>query len=155
VRRSVVLFFAISAISLTACGSEGQATLIGRVDRPLLSVDRSAIGADATGGFDLVLELGEYASGPTQVTLGGFVLERDEVVLLSSLSLTGATFPVTVSPGVKKSLRLTFDQSPSLPEADALCADDVSYRGSVTDSLSGNKPITLVSVAFGATCTGP
>jgi len=121
----------------------------------MLTVNRSAIGADAAGGFDLVLELGEFASGPTQVSSGGFVLERDEVVLLSALSLSGATFPVTVAAGEKKTLRLTFDQSPSVSEADALCADDVSFRGSVTDSLSGNKPITLVSVAFAATCTGP
>jgi hypothetical protein len=148
--RLYVLLYA-----LAGCGSEGQASLIGRIERPALSVDRSLVGADASGGFDLVLELGEFASGPTSVDLGAFSIERDGTPLLSPLGLAGATFPVTVAAGAKRSIPLTFDATPSVDEAEALCAGGVAFRGSVTDSLSGNRPITLTSAIFTPVCMGP
>jgi hypothetical protein len=140
---------------LAGCGSDGQASLIGRVERPALSVDRSLVGADASGGFDLVLELGEFASGPTSVGLGAFSIERDGTALLSPLSLAGATFPVTVAAGAKRSIRLTLDATPTTDEAEALCEGGIAFRGSVTDSLSGNRPITLTSAVFTPACMGP
>jgi hypothetical protein len=121
----------------------------------MLGVSRSVVGADADGGFDLVLDLGEYASGPTSVSLGAFALEREETVVLSPLSLAGATFPVGVAPGETKTLRLTFAATPSTTEAETLCSGDLEVRGSISDTLGMNRPITVTSAVFTPTCTGP
>ncbi len=138
-----------------ACGSKGNVALIGRIDKPSLAVNRSAVGADVTGGFDLVLELGELASDATSVSLGAFSIERSGSELLSPLSLAGTTFPVLVGVGETKTIHLTLSQTPDLDVADKLCEADVSFRGSVTDTLVENRPTTLLSSAFTPSCPAP
>jgi hypothetical protein len=146
----------VSLLALGGCGSEGVASLTGNLDRPTLDVTRSLVGADATGGFDLVLSLGEYAAGPTQVSLGAFAIERDGTELYSPLALDSViTFPVSVGVGETKRIPLTFDMSPDTVVADALCAGPLAFRGSVSDTLGKNRPTTLVSGEATPTCSGP
>lgn len=147
--------FGLLVLTLAAtagCASDGVASLSGSVLDPSVSVTRSALAGDVSGGFDLVLELGDYASGPTQVSLGVFALERDGAELLSPLALSGATFPVTVAVGELKRIPLTFEATAELSDADALCAGPVSLRGSVTDSLGKNRPTTLRSAEVTPSC---
>jgi hypothetical protein len=147
---------ALSLLALAGCGSEGVASLTGNLERPSLEVTRSDVGADATGGFDLVLFLGEYAAGPTQVSIGAFAIERDGMELFSPLALDSTTtFPVSVGVSETKRIPFTFDVSPDLAEADALCAGPLAFRGSVSDTLGKNRPTTLVSGEVTPTCSGP
>jgi hypothetical protein len=145
-----------SLLAFCGCGSEGVASLIGNLERPSLDVTRSALGADATGGFELVLFRGEYAAGPTQVSIGAFAIERDGTELYSPLALdSSTTFPVSVGVGETKRIPFTFDVSPDVAEADALCAGPLAFRGSVSDTLGKNRPTTLVSGEVTPACSGP
>jgi hypothetical protein len=153
--RSAALLV-LAVLSLSGCGSEGVASLTGNLERPSLEVTRSAVGADAAGGFELVLFLGAYAEGPTQVSIGAFAIERDGTELYSPLSLDTATrFPVSVGVGETKRIPFTFEVSPDPAEAEALCAGPLAFRGSVSDTLGKNRPTTLVSGEVTPTCTGP
>jgi hypothetical protein len=146
----------VSALTLGGCGSEGVASLIGSLERPTLDVTRSVLGADATGGFDLVLFLGEYAASPTQVSLGAFAIQRDGTELYSPLALDSATtFPVTVGVGETKRVPFTFDVSADAVAAAALCEGPLAFRGSVSDTLGKNRPTTLTSAEVTPTCSGP
>jgi hypothetical protein len=146
----------LSVLALSGCGSEGVASLTGSLERPALDLNRSALGADATGGFELVLFLGEYAAGPTQVSLGAFAIERDGAELYSPLALdSSATFPVNVGVGETKRVSFTFAVSPDAVAAEALCDGSLAFRGSVSDTLGKNRPTTLTSPEVTPTCSGP
>jgi hypothetical protein len=145
----------LAALALAGCASDGVATLSGALDKPTVAVNRSALAGDVTGGFELFLELGEFAAGPTEVSLGAFVIERDGNELLPALSLSGATFPVRIAPKEKRRLPLTFDMTAELSVADGICLGPVSFRGSVTDSLGKNRPTTLTSIDATPSCTDP
>jgi hypothetical protein len=149
-RSSCIL--ALFALALAGCETDGSATLAGSIAKPSLDVTRSDLAGDVTGGFELVFELGEYAGGPTQVSLGAFALERDGAEVLSPLPLSGGTFPVTVAVGETKRVPVTFDVPAELSVADSLCAGPVTIRGSVSDTLGKNRPTTLTSSAVTATC---
>jgi hypothetical protein len=146
---------AVLVLTLAGCSSDGVASLTGRIERPTVSVTRSVLAGDVTGGFDLVLELGEYAGGPTEVSLGAFALERSGAELLPSLALSGAMFPVSVAVGQSRRVALTFDATAELDEADAICLGPVVFRGSVSDTLGKNRPTTLASSEATPACTTP
>lgn len=148
-------WFLLLVLALSGCASDGVATLSGSLERPTVAVDRSVLGGDVTGGFELFLELGEFAAGPTEVSLGAFVIERDGTELLPALALSGATFPVRIAPKEKKRIPLTIDMEAELPDADALCEAPVSFRGTVTDTLAKSRPTTLTSADVPPSCTGP
>jgi hypothetical protein len=132
-------------LTLSACGSEGVASLSGTIERPAVAVNRSVLAGDVTGGFDLVLSLGEYAGGPTEVSLGSFAIERGGTVLLPALALSGGPFPVSVAVGQTRRIPLTLDTTAELDVADAICEGSVSFRGSVSDTLGKNRPTTVAS----------
>jgi len=142
-------------LTLSACGSDGVASLSGRIEQPAVSVERSVLAGDVAGGFDLVLELGEYAGGPTEVSLGAFALERSGTVLLPALVLSGGTFPVSVAVGQTRRVPLTLDMTAELDVADALCEGPVAFRGSVSDTLGKNRPTTLTSSDVTPVCPVP
>jgi hypothetical protein len=135
----------LSLFTLSACGSEGVASLAGTIERPSVSVNRSVLAGEVTGGFELVLVLGEYAGGPTEVSLGSFAIERSGTVLLPALALSGATFPVTVAVGQTRRIPLALDMTAELDVADAICEGPITFLGSVSDTLGKNRPTTLTS----------
>jgi hypothetical protein len=148
-------FLVVSWVALAACACSGDKSLVAMsatVESPTLTVESSALGADATGGFVLVLALGEYATEATEVSLGSFSLQRGGVELLSPLSLSGANFPVTLGVGKTITLPLTFDASTEPAVADALCQGTVEIVGTLKDSLSNNHPTPVRSPAFAASC---
>jgi hypothetical protein len=144
----------LSALSLTlACSSDKSlVALSARVDEPMLDVQSSSVGADATGTFSLAIELGEYASEDTKVSLGTFSVHRDDVDLITPLSLSGATFPVALGVGKKVMLPLTFDASTDPDMASTICEAPVQVRGTLTDTLSNNRPTAVTSSTFTAHC---
>jgi hypothetical protein len=144
----------LSALPLTlACSSDKSAVaLSASIDDPMLVVQSSSVGADATGGFSLAIELGEYASGDTQVSLGTFSIQRDAMDLIAPLSLAGASFPVSLGVGKKVMLPLTFDASTDPDVATNVCGAPVLVRGTLTDTLSNNHPTSVTSGTFDAQC---
>jgi hypothetical protein len=142
----------VLALTSACSGDKSLVALTAQVDVPVLGVQTSSVGADATGSFSLAMELGQYASADTQVSLGTFSIQRDGVDLLTPLSLAGATFPVTLGVGKKVMLPLTFDASTAPEIGTAICQGPVEVRGTLTDSLSNNHPTTVTSEVFAATC---
>lgn len=148
---SVVLLLALSS---AGCGSKGAVSLSARIDGAELAVSSGALGADVTGGFDLVLELGDAASEATRVTRSTFAVRRGDTTLVEVLSLTPSEpFPIDVGVGESKTVRMTLtDAFVEQAEADAICEGDVWFTGTVTDTLSGSKPTPASSLEFAPTC---
>jgi hypothetical protein len=136
-----------------ACSVEnGSAALSGRVDGPSLQVQSSTVGADLAGAFNLQIELGDYASEDTEVSLGAFSIRRDDTELVSPLSLAGATFPVSLGVGKKVMLPMTFKASIDPSVATTICAGPLKLLGTLTDSASDNHPTTITSGDFSPAC---
>jgi len=151
-RSSTVLALVLLALTSGCGGDKSSVALSARAEQPTLDVQSSSVGADVTGGFNLTMELGEYASADTEVSLGVFSIERSGTELLSPLALSGAKFPLTLGVGKKITLPLTFDVSSEPTVADSLCLDAVELRGTLTDSLSHDHPTIVLSSPFSATC---
>lgn len=148
---SVVLLALLSA----GCGSKGAVSLVANVENPSLTVEQAALGTTLTGGFELVLELGEYADGGTDVSLATFGLYRGSQELVSALSLSSdVDFPVRVGPGESRRIRLTLEPGETQQSVigDALCAAGVEFRGGVTDSANDGKPTAAESAEFEPSC---
>jgi len=68
------------------------------------------------------------------------------------LSLGGAEFPVTIAVNSTQTFSLSFLQSADLDVGDSLCEGNLKFFGSLTDSLSGDRPTTVQSAAFEPSC---
>lgn len=136
-----------------ACSSDRSAlALSARIDSPSLDVQASSVGADATGTFSLAIELGEYATEDTKVSLGTFAVQRGDMELITPLSLAGATFPVSLGVGKKVMLPLTFGASTEAAMATTICQAPIEVRGTLTDTLSDNRPTVVMGSTFTAQC---
>ena len=63
---------------VAGCGSKGAVSLLAHVERPELSARSNDFDLLVlSGGFDLVLELGDAAPRATTVTLGSFSIENE------------------------------------------------------------------------------
>ncbi|HVJ17952.1 MAG TPA: hypothetical protein VM686_21175 [Polyangiaceae bacterium] len=146
-------FAVLFALSCSACGSKGAVALLSGAENPSLTVEQAALGASLSGGFELVLELGDYADEGVDVSLAGFGIYRGDEELVSSLSLSSdVDFPVHVEPGKSQRARLSIDMTGTLDSAvaDALCEGNVAYRGGVTDA--GGKLTPAASAEFAPSC---
>jgi hypothetical protein len=141
-----------SALLFGCSADKSEVALSATVQGPSLEVQSSSVGADANGEFSLVMALGEYASDATEVSLGSFSVQRDEKDLLSSLSLSGAVFPVSLGVGKRVTLPLTFTKSTEPSKGDDLCLAPVQIRGTLMDSLSNDHPTVAVSATFMPSC---
>lgn len=139
-------------LTLACSADKSLVALSASVDDPMLAVQSSSVGADATGGFSLAIALGGYASGDTQVSLGTFSIQQGGMDLVTPLSLSGASFPVSLGVGKKVMLPLTFDASTDPSVAATVCAGPVVVRGTLTDTLSSNHPMVVTSAPFAAQC---
>jgi len=153
-RRVVILVTALAFGSLAGCGSKEQVILSASVEDATLMVESTALTTELVGSFRLVLSLGEYAADPSTVGLGTFSLERDAQVLLSPLTLDATpAFPITVGVGKTERVAVSITGSVGEPELAAdLCAGELSITGTVTDSLTDERPRTLSSGRFPPDC---
>ena len=143
----------LAAALLFGCSADkSEVALTATVQGPSMEVQSSGVGADANGQFSLVMSLGEYASDATEVSLGSFSVQRDEKDLLSSLSISGAMFPVSLGVGKRVALPLTFTKSTDPSKGDDLCLAPVQIRGTLMDSLSNDHPTVAVSATFMPSC---
>ena len=149
---SFVRVLSLVPVTLACSADKSTIALSASIDEPALNVQTSSVGADATGGFSLAMELGEYASEDTKVSLGSFSIQGGGVDLIAPLSLSGATFPVSLGVGKKVMLPLTFDASTEPDVAATVCSGPVVVRGTLTDTLSNNHPTVVTSSTFTAHC---
>jgi hypothetical protein len=149
-RRSLAyltpIFFAI-----LSCGSKGAVALTATVTGLAVSVDSaSPLAAKLDGGFDLRLELGQYAPQGTDVALqGNFQLVRPadqgSVALLNTYA--SVPFPQHLEPGRSVDIHFTIGDDVGTPGqvvaadmAATICqAGSVALSGKVTDTASGNQ----------------
>jgi hypothetical protein len=144
---------ALIALCSAGCGSKGAVSLVAIAERPSLTVDQVALGTTLAGGFDLVLELGEYAEESVSVSPAGFGLHRDGETLVERLTLASAAqFPVTIAPGKSQRIALSIatDDTQSSAVGDALCAGSLVYQGGVIDE--GGELTPTSSAAFSPSC---
>jgi hypothetical protein len=144
------------AVCVTGCGSKGAVSLLAHVERPELSARTNELDLLVlTGGFDLVLELGDAAPRSTTVTLGSFSLESEagDILVDRVDASPDLEFPVTLGAGdsVSAHCDLGDDQVADLADGD-VCAGNIRITGVITDSLSDGRPTRVLSNAFRATC---
>jgi hypothetical protein len=127
--------------------------MVAHVEAPELVVESELLVTSLSGGFDLVMSLGDVAPRATRVDLGGGVaLRRDGVVLVESLEV-GSDEPFTVArePG-GAGFTVENGASVSAETSDTLCSGPVRLAGTLTDSLSGGKPTPVESASFQPMC---
>lgn len=142
-------------LGVFGCGSKGAVSLSARVENATLSVQPLALGSQLVGEFDLLLELGPAAPVGTSVTLGSFSLKVEQSTVVDVLSVSGSeTFPVEVAVGGSKAVHFVLDDGALVDTAlgAALCAGEVWYAGTVTDTLSDGKPTVASSTKLVPTC---
>ena len=140
-------------VALTGCEPDTSATLEAAVENPVLAVEPSALVAELSGAFDLVLSLGQYSPEATSVTPGAFSIQRGgvEIVGGSGFEPIDAGVPVTIGPGETRRIAYSIEREVELDVAETLCEGSVAILGSIQDSLS-ERPRSLSSGAFAATC---
>jgi len=140
-----------------ACGGKENASLTLSIVDPRVEVTSLALGAELSGGFDLRLELGEYAPERTEVSLGAFALRRGQTEIVAPLPLSpgsGVTFPVAIGVGEVRLVHLDFDASSLLGagERDAVCEGPLVVAGAITDTLSGGKTTSAAGPSVTPEC---
>jgi hypothetical protein len=142
--------------SVAGCGSKGAVSLLAHVERPELSARSNALDLLVlSGGFDLVLELGDAAPRSTTVSLGSFSIENEAgAPLVDRLDASpDLEFPVTLGPGDTVSAHCDLGDDQVVDPADGdVCSGNLRIAGVITDSLSDGRPTRVISNAFQATC---
>jgi hypothetical protein len=154
--RSILLLLALSIG--TSCSANKDAVAVSAsIANASVAVAKTAAGlvSNLSGGFDVYLELGARASGPTDVTLVTFSLVRAETnqpLLTSGKPLSvvssGAS-PIHLNPGDKASVHLDISASGAqgkatpmeITNADltAICgAGSLKILGQLKDSSMGD-----------------
>lgn len=144
----------VTLLGVPGCGSKGAVTLTAQIQNPSLAVKSVALGTALEGSFDLLLDLGPEAPKATTVTPGSFALRNQQSVLVSTLGVTFSDAPpYEIAVGGSKTITVTLDAS-KLVEAsvrDALCAGQVSYLATLSDTLTSNTS-TTESLRFSPNC---
>lgn len=127
-----------------------------RIEAVSLTVGRQTLGTTLQGSFDLMLELGARASGPSKVTLGQFSLKKADgtVAVLEQLPVsTQASLPIAVAEDSEVEVPVRVDTGGMLlPQelADAVCAGELAIYGAIQDSLqTGSTPVTSLPFTVG------
>jgi hypothetical protein len=132
-----------------SCGSKGAVAVTASVTNLTVSLNRaSPLAAELDGGFDLHLDLGQYAPQGTDVALmGNFQLVRpaDQSAVVLLATYASAAFPYHLEPGASADVHFTIGdragaagQTIATDASTSLCqAGSVALSGSITDSASG------------------
>ena len=139
-------------LCLVSCGDKSAVSLSAQVNQANVTVTSTALVTTTSGGFELLLELGPEASGPTTVTLGNFALQTAAgSPLIDPLPVDpgSTTFPLVVNKGGSQTAMFSFTSSKG--DHDAICAGQVIIVGSVMDSLKGGTD-PLSSPPFTPSC---
>jgi hypothetical protein len=145
----------LGSLAVFGCGSKGAVSLSARIENAtVLAPTPGVLGAALGGEFDLVLDLGPSAPRATSVQPGTFSLKNDQGPLLDSISASASeSVPFEVAVGQSKTVHFMFSSvSVDASTRAAVCAADVWYTGTVSDTLSDNKPTLASSNKFTPSC---
>jgi hypothetical protein len=144
----------LAGLLATACGSKGAVGITATVSHLSLAMEGgSSLAAQLNGGFDLHLELGQYAPQGTDVALdGNFALvgsDASSLLLLSTYA--SAVFPYHLEPGGSSDVHFTIGDKQGTPgqlitmaKRIMLCqAGTAGLAGKITDSAAGNQGTPL------------
>lgn len=164
-RRLFPLALLPLATAAAGCSAEGAVSLTGSLGNVSLSVEDQKLVTTLSGRFDVYLELGERASGATDVSFSAFSLVNADtgapVLAGEHLSVIASTdAPVRIQPGNSTTIQFTIgDQEqaggPVVPmevdknDYESICgAGQLEIVGTYTDSLRGEQPVSLTSGPF-------
>lgn len=155
--------FALCA-GLSSCSAEGAVSLTGSLGNVSLTVEDEMLVTKLSGGFDVYLELGERASGASNVGFSAFSLVRADtgapVLAQERLSVVASKdTPLRIQPGGSTSIRFEIGDEDASGAVVPMEVDKEDYAtvcgagllqivGTMTDSAEGEKPTTLSSGAF-------
>lgn len=131
-------------LALEGCVADNEALVFvaPSIEEPAIVVSAGALGTDLQGSFQLVLQLGPRASGPSQVSVQAFEITSADRTrsLVTPLAVgTETAFPVTVAPDSNVRASFTIDPEDKLLNKDKaaeLCdAGGLRIVGSILDSL--------------------
>ncbi len=162
------LLFPLCVVGLLGCSAEGAVSLTGSIGNVNVAVAEQGFVTQLAGGFDVYLELGERASGASDVSFTTFSLVSVDsgmpVLSKEHLSVVGSkATPLRIQPGANTTIHFDIgDQAQpgaaitamELPKDDfaAICgAGSLQIVGTLQDSADGQRPSSLSSVAFSPT----
>ena len=88
-----------------------------RIESPSATLQSATLASGLAGGFTLNLHLGPRASGPSEVSLGGFSMTGAAGTAVDSLAVTTQpAFPVNVSADSDVAVQVSFDPNDNLIE---------------------------------------
>jgi hypothetical protein len=134
-----------------SCGSKGAVDVTASATNLTVAIDRaSPLAARLQGGFDLQLELGQYAPEGTNIDRhGSFQLVRpaDQSGLTVLNVYASAPFPYHLEPGDKATIHFTIGDNEGTPGQTvpqdvqaALCqAGSVALAGQITDTAAARS----------------
>lgn len=145
---------------LTACVSTDPTVFVdASLESATVAVQGGSLGATVTGELVLQLHLGPRASGPSQVSLGGFtILDAGQKAEITAIVLGASSteFPVTVDldSDVSATLPYTLGSKTVPAETQAKLCDPagVVVRGTIQDSLLGGSTPFFSAVVHPTGC---
>jgi hypothetical protein len=160
-RRTLGWWAVLATVVLLACGSKGAVAVTTAISGPDLTVDASSpLAARLTGSFRLHLELGQYASSGTDVSIeqGNLTLvdAASQATLVLLKFTTSPAAPYRLEPGGKLDIAFTIADKAESPgqlltkdEENAVCAARaaVQIAGSISDD-SGSVPVNSTTFAI-------
>lgn len=161
--RSMWMGAALTALLASSCASKAAVSVSGAIHNPSVTVAQGPLVTTIEGSFDVALELGARASGPTDVTLEEFSLVRASdgtpVLAREKLSVVPSTpGPAHLEPGGKATVHFEIgDVRNGGVEPDEIDRDDFAsvcgagqlvIRGTMLDSASGAASTPVSSAAF-------
>ena len=151
-RRALVVA-AIGAVATTGCvdTSPDRVKLTATIQNVALSVTQGSLVTTLGGTFDVELDVGDLASAdatiqdPPSFQLVQATGQQDLATLDAVAS--GGGFPLTVKSGEKQTVTFTLSDRNTLAAADvtSVCAGTVEIAGSLTDSLTADRPLAFES----------
>jgi hypothetical protein len=152
---------ALAVLVPLSCGSKGAVAVTASVHSPDLAVDAaSALAARLTGSFHLRLDLGQYASTGTDISLehGNFSLldAASQATLVLLKFTTAPPAPYHLDPGGTLDITFTIADKPdaagqllTADEQSTVCAARAAVQigGAISDS-SGSIPVNSATFAI-------
>lgn len=142
-------------VVLLGCGSKGAVRVTARIDSPAIGVAPGPLVTTLSGGFELVVTLGDLAPRATSIQLGAFAVRRDDSILVESLRLSASeSFPLALEPGGDRTVRFSIEPGETVEEelGIAICSGTIRISGTLSDTLEGGRPMLAESALFAPSC---
>lgn len=135
---------------IVGCGSREDAALYVYARNPTLTKGTNAFGSKLDGSVEIFFDLGAYTRGSVTVEAISLGMYRDNKQIVPTAKFepaAGTTFPFTLAPGSRQTIRYTVTR-PQLIDAEPadLCAGPLRITGTVKQSGQGELQVASESV---------